>query len=235
MIRVLSLLARRAELTHEQFLHAWAGDGSSAAKSTACRRYVQYRLRPDGDLPRGPKNLVLPLDGIEEMWIDGDAAQASQIWANARLATTDDRRRAHVGAVASFLFEEVLVVDRLAEDDPGAGMLKRLVPLVRKQSWTRERFADHWRNVHAPILKSVRPGPSRYAQLYVLDQLSPPEGMDGLSIGIDGFSESWFVDEAQMNAGAATPEGQALAADNEVYLHQSRRFFFDEVEFPCSA
>ena len=30
---------------------------------------------------------------------------------------------------------------------------------------------------------------------------------------------------------ARTPEGEALAADNHIYLERSKRFFFDEVEY----
>ena len=47
------------------------------------------------------------------------------------------------------------------------------------------------------------------------------------------FRKSWFVDEDEMNAANPTPEGKALAADNQIYLSRSRRFFFDEVEYPA--
>ena len=44
------------------------------------------------------------------------------------------------------------------------------------------------------------------------------------------FPNLWFVDEDEMNGANSTPEGQALAADNKIYLSRSKRFFFDEVE-----
>jgi hypothetical protein len=38
-----------------------------------------------------------------------------------------------------------------------------------------------------------------------------------------------------MNTDNATPEGEALSADNKVYLSRSKRFFFDEVEYHVGA
>jgi len=110
-------------------------------------------------------------------------------------------------------------------------MLKRLVPLVRKEGWSHEQFIQHWVNVHAELLKHLPHGPRRYCQLYVNAEIRPPDGIAALDVHIDGFSESWFVDEAEMNADNATPEGEALSADNRVYLSRSKRFFFDEVEY----
>jgi hypothetical protein len=51
-------------------------------------------------------------------------------------------------------------------------------------------------------------------QLYVNAEIPPPDGIATLDVHIDGFSESWFVDEAEMNADNATAEGEALSADN---------------------
>lgn len=130
-----------------------------------------------------------------------------------------------------FIFEEVEVVNNLAANTNGDGMLKRLVPLVRKVGWTREQFAYHWREKHAPLLKGIKPGPSFYHQLYVNSELRLPS-IPSLDAPIDGFSEYWFADEAHMNAGSATPQGRAVADDNRAYLDRSQRFFFDEVTIP---
>ena len=121
--------------------------------------------------------------------------------------------------------------DVLPEDATGDGMLKRLVPLVRKQGWSHKQFIQHWVNVHAQLLKQLRHGPRRYCQLYVNAEVPAPDGIAALDVHIDGFSESWFADEAEMNADNATPEGEALVADNRVYLSRSKRFFYDEVEY----
>jgi hypothetical protein len=133
--------------------------------------------------------------------------------------------------MAIFVFDEQRITNALPDDATGDGMLKRLVPLVRKQGWSHEQFIQHWVNVHAELLKNLPRGPRRYCQLYVHAEISPPEGIAALDVHLDGFSESWFVDEAEMNADNATPEGEALVADNRIYLSGSKRFFFEEVEY----
>jgi hypothetical protein len=74
MIKVLTLLARRSGLTHDQFAQVWADETSAfAASADSCRRYVQYRLHPDRAWPPGTPQLDLQLDGIEEHWLEGPA------------------------------------------------------------------------------------------------------------------------------------------------------------------
>jgi hypothetical protein len=233
MIKLLTLLARRNDLTHAQFVRLWAEEPPAllAAAGGNCRRYVQYRLHPDRTWPPGTPQLDLQLDGIEEVWQAAPAPQASQISDRVTIAAYLPNIRSHVGAMATFVFEERRITDRMPEDKAGDGLLKRLVPLVRKQGWAHEQFIQHWVDVHAELLKKLRHGPRRYRQLYVNAEIPPPDGIASLDVQIDGFSESWFLDEAEMNADNATPEGEALVADNKIYLSRSKRFFFDEVEY----
>jgi hypothetical protein len=236
MIRLLTLLARRSDLTHAQFLQIWADETPVLiTPAVACRRYVQYRLHPDRVWPPGTPQLDLQIDGIEELWLEGSPQQAAELLGRVRTPAYLQHLRSYVRAMAICVFDEQRITDALPADATGAGMLKRLVPLVRKQEWSHEQFVRHWVNVHAEMLKKLRQGPRRYCQLYVNAEISPPDGIAALDVHIDGFSESWFVDEAEMNADNATPEGEALSADNRVYLSQSKRFFFDEVEYHVGA
>jgi len=236
MIRLLTLLARRSDLTHAQFVQIWA-DEAPVLMATAglCRRYVQYRLHPDRVWPPGTPQLDLLLDGIEELWLEGPPQRAAEILGHVRTPAYLKHLRNHAGAMVTYVFDEQRITNALPADATGDGMLKRLVPLVRKQGWSHERFVQHWVNVHAELLKKLHQGPRRYCQLYVNAELPPPDGIAALDVHIDGFSESWFVDEAEMNADNATPEGEALSADNRVYLSRSKRFFFDEVEYHVRA
>ena len=236
MIKLLTLLARRSDLTHEQFVQIWADDTPALITGAElCRRYVQYRLHPDRVWPPGTPQLDLQLDGIEELWLEGPPQQAAEILGRVRTPTYLQHLRSHVGAMATFVFDEQRITNVLPDDATGEGMLKRLVPLVRKQEWSHEQFIQHWVNVHAELLKKLPRGPRRYCQLYVNAEIPPPHGIAALDVHIDGFSESWFVDEAEMNADNATPEGEALSGDNRVYLSRSKRFFFDEVEYRVGA
>jgi hypothetical protein len=231
MIKLISLLARVSDLSHEQFVQRWAdGAPASIAKSGLCRRYVQYRLHPDRAWPPGTPQIDLKLDGIEEIWLEGQEGQATEVLARVTTAAYLADLLSRVGAMATYVFDEERLINALPDGATGEGMLKRLVPLVRTRGWSHEQFIEHWVNVHAPLLTKVRPAPQRYCQLYVNAEIPSPSGIVPLDVHIDGFSESWFTDEEEMNAGGSTPEGEALAADNKIYLAQSKRFFFDEIE-----
>jgi hypothetical protein len=236
MIKFLSLLARSEGLSHDQFLQIWTAARAATlfTKSGPCRRYVQYGLYPDRVWPPGAPQLDLELDGIEEVRLEGQPEQAAEILKSIRTPAYLDNLNRYVGAMTAFVFEERQIVNSLPDDATGDGLLKRLVPLVRKGGWSHEQFIRHWVDVHAELLKDVEPGPRRYRQLYVNAEIPPPDGMPSLEVYIDGFSESWFVDEAEMNAGGETPAAKALTADNRVYLEYSKRFFYDEVEYSIS-
>ena len=80
MIKLLTLLARKSDLTHTQFVQIWADEAPAlTARAAFCRRYVQYRLHPDRIWPPGTPQLDLQLDGIEELWLDGQATEAALI------------------------------------------------------------------------------------------------------------------------------------------------------------
>ncbi len=236
MIKLLTLLARTSDLSHDQFVKIWADETPALIAATdLCRRYVQYRLHPDRAWPPGTPQIDLQLDGIEELWLEGSAQQAAESVRRIRTPANLQHLRSTVHAMTTFVFDEQMITNVLPEDATGDGMLKRLVPLVRKQEWSHEQFIQHWVNVHAGLLKKLPHGPRRYYQLYVNAEIPPPDGIASLDVYIDGFSESWFIDEAEMNADNATPEGEALVADNRVYLSRSKRFFYDEVEYHVGA
>jgi hypothetical protein len=236
MIKLLTLLGRRSDLTHAQFVRIWADETPALITGAdLCWRYVQYRLHPDRVWPPGTPQLDLQLDGIEELWLAGPPRQAAEILGCVRTPAYLRHLRRNVGAMATFVFDEQRIANVLPEDATGAGMLKRLVPLVRQQGWSHEQFIQHWVNVHAELLKHLPQGPRRYCQLYVNAEIPPPDGIAALDVHIDGFSESWFVDEAEMDADNATPEGEALVADNKIYLSRSKRFFYEEVEYRVGA
>lgn len=236
MLKLLALLSRRQGVSDQDFRQLRKAELPEVFVGwSACRRYVQYDIHPGGLQVSSPPPLELALDAIEEIWIDeaaGDGAMPAVAQLSARLEAS--RLRDFVGEMKTYLFEEREIKRvGLQDADPGHHLLKRLVPLVRKAGLTREEFFRHWNSVHAPLLKAVKPGPRRYCQLCVQSEVPPPGGIATLAVDIDGFSESWFTDEREMNLGRDTPEGIALARDNAVYVERSRRLFFDEREIHC--
>jgi uncharacterized protein (TIGR02118 family) len=237
VIKLLVLLKRRQGVPDHVFREfRESGLPDAFAGWSACKRYVHYDLHPAAPQLSTPPPLDLSVDAIEEVWLDADSGEGDMpaiAQVNARL---DHIGLAHfVGKMKCCVFDEREIKRAgLPEGDPGHGLLKRLVPLMRRAGWSREDFHHHWRTVHAPLLKAVKPGPLRYCQLAVLSEIRPPDGINTLAVDIDGFSESWFEDERAMNQGRDTPEGIALARDNAVYVERSMRLFFDEREIHLS-
>ena len=133
MIKLLTLLARRNDLTHAQFVQIWADETPALITGAElCWRYVQYRLHPDRVWPPGTPQLDLQLDGIEELWLEGPPQQAAEILGRIRTPTYLQHLRGYVGAMAICMFDEQRIINALPEDAAGDGMLKRLVPLVQE-------------------------------------------------------------------------------------------------------
>jgi hypothetical protein len=154
----------------------------------------------------GTPQLDLALDGIEELWLDGPPEEASEILE--KTGTVGYRRhlRTIVSAMCTYVFDGTRVANVLPERATGQGMLKRLVPLVRTKGWSHEQFIRHWVDVHAELLKKLPHGPRRYDQLYVHAEIPPPARIVALDVHVDGFSESWFADEAEMTGDSNTQE-----------------------------
>src|SRR5204862_7260218 len=74
MIKSLSLLTRRPELTHEQFMQQWVEVHAPLAHAVpGVRRYVQNHIRDER--PRADiRTTEVAVDGAAELWLDDRAA-----------------------------------------------------------------------------------------------------------------------------------------------------------------
>ncbi len=76
MIKVIGLLTRKPELTHEQFVKHWLEiHGPLAHAVPGVRRYVQSHIIGTRTRPDIPETDV-EIDGIAELWYDDEAALA---------------------------------------------------------------------------------------------------------------------------------------------------------------
>jgi len=102
MIKLLTLLARRSDFTHAQFVQIWADETPALITGVDLSwRYVQYRLHPDRVWPPGTPQLDLQLDGIEELWLEGPPQRAGEILGRVRTPAYLQHLRSHVGAMAT--------------------------------------------------------------------------------------------------------------------------------------
>jgi len=109
MIKSLSLLTRRPELTHEQFVRHWFEIHAPLAHSVpGVRRYVQNYIRDEryrADIP----TTDVAVDGVAELWYDDRAAME-------RANASPEAERLHadgalfIGGIKTFIIEEQVII-----------------------------------------------------------------------------------------------------------------------------
>jgi uncharacterized protein (TIGR02118 family) len=109
MIKSLSLLTRRPELTHDEFVKHWLEiHGPLALKVPGLRRYVQSHITGERTRPDIPATEV-DIDGIAETWFDDlDAMARSNASPEAKALHTDGAL--FIGRIKSFVTEEKVIV-----------------------------------------------------------------------------------------------------------------------------
>jgi uncharacterized protein (TIGR02118 family) len=109
MIKTLSLLTRRPELSHDQFVRHWVEIHAPLAHAVpGVRRYMQNHIREErhrADIP----TTEVAIDGIAELWFDDHAAME-------RANASPEAKRLHddgalfIGSIKSFVIEEKVII-----------------------------------------------------------------------------------------------------------------------------
>jgi uncharacterized protein (TIGR02118 family) len=109
MIKSISLLTRKPELTHAQFVKHWLEIHAPLAHAVPeLRRYVQSHIVDERTRPDIPTTDV-QVDGIAELWYDDRAAME-------RAVASPEAKRLHadgalfIGRIKSFIVEEKQIV-----------------------------------------------------------------------------------------------------------------------------
>ena len=93
--------------------------------------------------------------------------------------------------------------------------LKTVALLGRKPGMSFAQFDAYWRDVHAPLAAQV-PGVTLYVQRHVVP--TTPDGEPENEFGIDGLAVLEYESVEAMEAGWASPAGQAALADVPNFL-----------------
>ncbi|HQT78638.1 MAG: hypothetical protein B7Z80_12700 [Rhodospirillales bacterium 20-64-7] len=109
MIKVLSLLTRKAGLTHEDFVRHWYDvHGPLALGVPGIRRYVQSHVTDTRTRPDIPETEVA-VDGIAELWFD-DLAGFEKAAATPEMKRLTDDGALFIGAIKTFVIEERTII-----------------------------------------------------------------------------------------------------------------------------
>ena len=220
MLTKFTLLKRRADLTQAEFSQHWRTIHAKVLVEEGGhqrynRHYVQNHFihdtalgfcstEFDGAAQMIPQNATAVTKGFQE-----DPLYL-------KVVRPDEDRFLDVARCAVIYCE-----GRAFHDGPESGGYKLLSLLKRKPDHTREEFISHWRNRHAPLVKSV-PEFWRhvrgYTQYYVI-----PEATRGMAAGekdieasgYDGVAELRFDDLAELETAFTEPRYLAVIRPDE--------------------
>jgi uncharacterized protein (TIGR02118 family) len=109
MIKVIGLLTRKPELTHEEFVRHWLEiHGPLAHAVPGIRRYVQSHIiatRTKSDI----QETDVEIDGIAELWYDDEVALARSASTPEMKRLTDDGAL-FIGRIKSYVVEEKQII-----------------------------------------------------------------------------------------------------------------------------
>lgn len=225
MFRLISLIRRRDGSDPKAFQAAFGAVNAGLYRAArGCLDYVQCPIDAEPPALAGMPTIDVHLDGFEKIGFADEAA--FRTWLSSPAAVDGFANMAGFAAASAlYAVEENVVRDTISSLPPGATPLKRLVLVRRKAGTTHAEFAQHWRDVHAPLARKVPGGSCFYVRHRVVAEIAAPR-LVPLRLDLDGFSETWYESEAELARGAASPEGQAVARDNLTFCGQSKRFFF---------
>lgn len=111
MIKVISLLTRRPELTHEQFVQHWLTVHAPLAHAVpGVRRYVQSHILGTRARPDIPET-QLDADGIAELWYEDQSAFERSAATPEMQRLTDDGAL-FIGRIKTWVVEERQIIPR---------------------------------------------------------------------------------------------------------------------------
>lgn len=109
MIKSISLLTRRPELTHEEFVRHWVEVHAPLAHAVPrLRRYVQSHILAERTRPDIP-TLPVEIDGIAELWYDSPE-DLRVAMASPEAKILHDDGATFIGSIKTFTVEERTIV-----------------------------------------------------------------------------------------------------------------------------
>jgi uncharacterized protein (TIGR02118 family) len=214
MIKWIAAIKYRQDLPREACQRYWAEQHARLVPGLdGVKRYVQSHRAPemDGDAP---------YDGFASLWFEDEGA-ARRALASPQMAAVraDAQNFADVASTRQVLAREVVMRDVPAEDDA----LKLVTFNCRQPSLSPAMFQDYWQNRHGQLVLRNFAALRRYVQNHAV--LSSYQA--GAEPDFDGMLEGWLSSFEAFQAGVATPELQAVRADEANFIDPVRfRFMF---------
>ncbi len=236
MVKIVYVLARRADVPAEKFYDYWLNSHGPRvrghAKAIHARKYIQSHLI-DTPLNREfqePRGMLDPMAGITEVWWDSVADFERRDNDPTRAAATrdlaeDEAKFIDIARSQVFLTEEHTIFDYTAGAKLGRDAIKVTYLLSKRDSLSVADCHKTWLRDHGPLVtsfaKDVR------AAKYIQSHTIAPEfnaavvKSRGFAKPLDGITEVWWKSIDDLTAGSATP---AAAQAYAKLIEDERRF-----------
>ena len=109
MVKSLSLLTRKAGLSHDEFIDRWVNEHAPLARAVpGLRRYVLSFVNAQPVRPDVPRHGI-EVDGIAELWYD-DAEAMKRALATPEMKVLRDHGATIIGRIENFITEEKQII-----------------------------------------------------------------------------------------------------------------------------
>jgi uncharacterized protein (TIGR02118 family) len=226
MIKSISLLARPAHLSHDDFVRHWVDVHVPMSHQVpglagyTISHIAETLTHPHAPLIRMPREI----DGIAETWADNTEAQ-SRMAASPAAQTWFADGATFIGHIKSFRTEETVFINPVRGPAP---VVKAISFIARKDSYSLDAFLRHWIDIHGTMALTV-PG----LRGFVLSRIiAEPSRADvptmPISPSIDGIAEAWFDSHEARLQMAQTQEAQRWFADGGLFIGQITSYLTTE-------
>lgn len=221
-----ALLRRRHDIAPDAFREHWRNvHARLVARLPGLRGYHQNlvvdRAQRAIDFARGP----VSIDGISQLWFDDEASaeRADRSEVMAAIAADETRFIDDLHLISTM---QRIVVDPVG----GAGLLKRMSTIRRRDDVDPQTFQREWFEMHAMLVKRL-PQVKGYAQNLIVDRRHGRHTpIDRDRLPIDGIVELWFDDAESLESAFRGPAGLTLMSHAREFLSEISTFLVDTRE-----
>jgi uncharacterized protein (TIGR02118 family) len=218
MSKMISLLARRTHLSHDDFVRHWVDVHVPMSHQVpGLDGYVLSHIDGTMTHPHAPLiQMPQEIDGIAETWADSAEAQAKMAASAEAQAWFADGAK-FIGGVKSFRTEEITVIRPVRGPAP---IVKAISFIARKSTYSHDAFLRHWMDIHGTMALGV-PGLRGFVLSRIISEPTRPD-VPAMEINppIDGIAEAWFDSAAARAEMAQSPEAQRWFADGGLFIGQ---------------
>ena len=246
MLKVISVIKRKAGMSQEAFLKAWKEVHAGLSHDVpGVRGFVLNEIVQElsrDDVPDMPGRI----DGIAEAWFaDREAMRVSHATPEAQRWFADGP--VSIGEMRTSILDEWTIIPKndagqwnasgatlesfaakkARDKDKSDKRIKVISLLKKKPNKSDADFMSHWTTIHRPLSYAV-PGVGRYTIYKAREELKRDDIPDLPGADYDGIAECYYDSQAEMDRTFNSQEAATWFADGALFIGSIRTFVLKE-------